>query len=291
MATKKAVSKSSTSTAKKPTTVKKVSKTTVKKTTVKAVASRNASSVFSLASVKNAPFIAALVGEFIGTFLLATAVITGQGQPIIVLFALAGIVLLVGALSGAHLNPAITVGAWVTRRISGLKALGYVVAQIFGAIAAFALLSAFVGGAAAPEATQYGAQSAPALFQATALPEGKEWYIFFAELVGALILGFAVSNALREKKDRVAAAFTVGLGIFVGLLLAASAAAFVGGSAIINPAVAGALEAFKTVVPTVAGASWHFWPIFVYVIAPAIGAIIGFFVQDILRTASKNDEE
>lgn len=287
MATKKAVSKSSTSTAKKPTTAKKASTSKVKKTTVKAVASKNAA--FSFTTIKNAPFIAALIGEFIGTLLLTTSIIAGQGQPIIVLFAIAGIVLLVGALSGAHLNPAITIGAWVTRRISALKALGYVIAQVFGAIAAFALLSAFIGGAVQPAANDPYTQAAT-LFKATALPEGKEWYIFFAEVVGAIILGFAVSNALREKKDRVAAAFTVGLGIFVALLLAASAAAYVGGSAVINPAVAGALQAFSTVIPTVAGASWQFWPLFVYIIAPIAGAIIGFFIQDLLRTA-KNDQE
>lgn len=59
---------------------------------------------------------------------------------------------------------------------------------------------------------------------------GKEWYVFFAELLGTAILGFAIANATREVQDRVAAAFTAGLGIFIALMVAVSAASYVGAS-------------------------------------------------------------
>ena len=166
---------------------------------------------------------------------------------------------------------------WATRKVTAQRALGYIVAQFLGAGLAFAVLSAFVHGAApvAAQAQAYG-QAAAALFQANALPAGKEWYIFFAELMGATILGFAYANALRETKDRVASAFTVGLGIFVALLLAASAAAYVGGSAVINPAVALSLGALK----------WELWPLAVYILAPVIGGVLGFILHDIMRVES-----
>jgi aquaporin Z len=218
------------------------------------------------------PVTAALIAEFIGTFLFAGAVIAGQGQPIIILFALAGIVLLVGALSGAHVNPAITIGAWVTRKITGLRAIGYIIAQLLGALAALGTLHAFLGGVAEPAAGY-----APAsLYEAATIPAGKEWYIFFAELLGTAILGFAIATVIRFKADRVASAFTAGLGIFVALLLAASAAAYVGGTAIINPAVALSLNALK----------WEMWPLAVYVLAPVVGAVVGFVVHDILQVES-----
>ena len=51
--------------------------------------------------VLNAP-LGALLGEAVGTFLLAAVVIATQGQPIFILFALAAIVLTVGNLSGAR---------------------------------------------------------------------------------------------------------------------------------------------------------------------------------------------
>jgi aquaporin Z len=266
MATKKAASPVKKSTAKKPT------KTTrsAKSSTVKAVATSKSTMMFK-SPFLNMPVGAALVAEFIGTFLFAGAVIAGQGQPIIILFALAGIVLLVGALSGAHLNPAITIGAFVTRKITGLRAIGYIVAQFLGALTALGALNAFVGGA-----VQTAGYPAATLYEAATIPAGKEWYIFFAEVLGTAILGFAIATVLKYKADRVAAGLTAGFGIFVALLLAASAAAYVGGTAIINPAVALSLNALK----------WELWPLAAYVLAPVIGAVIGFVVQDILQVES-----
>jgi aquaporin Z len=262
MATKKAVPSVKKSTAKKPTK-------TTKTSTVKAVvASQPARALFS-SPLKSMPVAAALAAEFIGTLLFTGAIIAGQGQPIIILFAFAGIVLLVGSLSGAHLNPAITIGAWVTRKISGVKAIGYIVAQFVGALAALGILHTFVAGAAQP-AAGYAAAS---LYQAVALPAGKEWYIFFSELIGAAILGLVIATAIQAKSDRLTSAFTAGLGIFVALLLAASAAAYVGGTAIINPAVALSLNALK----------WEMWPLAVYVLAPVIGGVVGFILHDVMH--------
>ncbi|MBC7943630.1 aquaporin [Candidatus Saccharibacteria bacterium] len=271
MATKKAVAS-----VKHSTVAAKTSNT--KASSVKAVSS-NRKTWLSGSPLSRAPFVGALVAEFVGTFLLASTIITGQGQPIIILFAFAGIALLVGALSGAHLNPAISIAAWATRRVTGLRALGYIGAQFLGAGLAFAVLNAFVGGAAPvdAQAQAFGQQAAASLFHATALPAGKEWYIFFAELLGTTILGFALANALRERKDRVASALTGGLGIFVALLVAASAAAYVGGSAILNPAAALSLQALK----------WELWPLAVYVLAPVIGGIVGFILNDVLQ--AEND--
>ena len=113
MATKK------TASAKKSVTNKSSSKVT----TVKAVSSKKpASTLFGL-KLTRSPQLGAGVAEFVGSFLLAAAVIAGQGQPIIVLFAVVGVVLVVGGMSGAHINPAITIGAWATRKISGVRAL------------------------------------------------------------------------------------------------------------------------------------------------------------------------
>lgn len=259
--------------------VSSVHKSTVKAASVQAVSS-NKTTWLSRSPLVRAPFIGALVAELIGTFLLASAVIAGQSSPIVIMFAIAGIVLLVGALSGAHLNPAVTIGAWATRKVTGLRALGYIVAQFLGAGLAFAVLSAFVHGAApvTAQAQAYG-QAAAALFQANALPAGKEWYVFFAELMGTTILGFAYANALRETKDRVATAFTVGFGVFVALLLAAYATSFVTGNVVLNPAVALSLQ-------TIDFSKLALWPFAVYLIAPVIGGVLGFILHDILRVES-----
>lgn len=243
---------------------------TKKKTTTKTV-TRSSSSTSAKDLVLNAP-LGALFGELIGTFLLAAIVIATQGQPIFVLFALTAIVLTVGNLSGSHVNPAITFGAWATKKVSTARAVGYIVFQVLGAMLAFAALNALLGGEAAQQNPLTGQAQAPSLFSATQLTDGKEWYAFWAGILGAAIFGFAVSNALREKKERFAAAFTVGGGLFLGLIVA-------GSTAIINPAVAVSLQAFTGLK----GDNALMYAVLVHVIAPLVGAAIGFFLYDYCR--------
>jgi aquaporin Z len=93
-------------------------KTTTKVTTVKAAAPAVATSRSARFKFSRAPLLAASVAEFVGTFLLAGVVLAASGQPLFVLFAVLAIVLTVGGVSGAHLNPALTIGALATRRIT-----------------------------------------------------------------------------------------------------------------------------------------------------------------------------
>ncbi|HSW77608.1 MAG TPA: aquaporin [Candidatus Chromulinivoraceae bacterium] len=284
MATKKAASS-----AKKSTNKSTAAKQTMTKvTTVKAVESRpvmQAASSPKKRSLKfglsRTPLVGALIAEFLGTFILAGAVIAGQGQPILVFFALAGVVLTIGTISGGYANPALVLGAWVTKRMSGIRALAYIVAEVLGAMLALVILDAYVNNAPAGSSASTYASSAQ-LFKAAAIPQGKEWFIFLSEFIGAIIFGFAVAGATREKKERTAAALTVGLGAFLGLMMAGSAATMLGGSAILNPALAVALQAidFASV-----------WPILVYVIGASLGAIIGFVLYDLIRTSEEPEEK
>ena len=98
----------------------------------------------------------ALAAETIGTFLFffiaagAGLVATGDPASTLLIVALAhGLVLAVlvsslGAVSGAHFNPAVTLGLWVAGKIDAAKGAAYVVAQLIGAVAAgFALAWCF----------------------------------------------------------------------------------------------------------------------------------------------------
>ena len=273
MATKKAASTNKKATVKKTSIASPVVKTTVK--TVSATAPKAGLGSHIESSFQSKRLWRALAAEFIGTFLLAGVVIAGQGQPIFVLFALVGIVLLLGAVSGAHVNPAVTIGAWATRRIGWLRAVGYILVQFLGAAAAFFAFSAFIGGAnAVSEQQQLYGQTAPTLFAAVDLAKisGKEWFVFFAELLGVAILGFAYATASRTR-DRLAAAFSIGLGIFIALMIGITLTGYVAGSSIINPAVALSLQAYTA----------NAWTYIVYALAPIIGGVIGFLLHDLLR--------
>lgn len=273
MATNKAATTTKKTPAKKSAVVKTTKKTV---STAPVAAASSALSVHIHTSLRSRPLWRALGAELVGTFLFAGVVIAGQEQPIFVLFGLAGIVLLFGAVSGAYVNPAITIGALVTRRIGWLRAIGYVIAQLLGAALAYVVLSSFIGGANAVSASAqaYG-QTAPALYAAADVSKlvGKEWFIFFAELTGTAILGLAMANVSRSR-DNVTRSLTAGFGIFVGLMISVSAASYVGATAIINPAVAISLHAY----------SWaNIWPFAIYAIAPVIGAVVGFVIYDLLK--------
>jgi MIP family channel proteins len=103
----------------------------------------------------------ALIAEGAGTFLfffvgigsaamVDWSAVVGQELPGLLVVALAhGLVLAVlvsslGAVSGAHFNPAVTFGVWVAGQIGGRKAIAYVVAQLVGGVmAAFVLRTVF----------------------------------------------------------------------------------------------------------------------------------------------------
>jgi aquaporin Z len=85
---------------------------------------------------------AALIAEFIGTFALvfvgAGAIINGQAGLLGVAFAhgltIAAFGSAFGAVSGGHFNPAVTLAMVSINKIDPVRALGYIVAQVLGAI-------------------------------------------------------------------------------------------------------------------------------------------------------------
>ena len=269
MATKKAGS-----TAKKTTRAKsQPAKSTV--TTVRAVEATKPVKTGSRFNDRSTRRAAALVGEFIGTFLLASAFLVTKGEPLYMGFVLITLVLVVGTLSGAFLNPLLTVGAWATRKLTHLRAASYIVAQLLGAVAAYVVLSAFVGGAS-QETSAYAAQTQE-VFKMAVLTDKNHWFAFFAELLGATIFAFAVAGAWREKTDRVAKALTVGFGLFVAALVSGVALSYVGANVALNPAVALAATAVDwTKIDWLAALA--------YLVAPLIGGILGFALRDVVET-------
>ena len=283
MATKKTASAKKS----KPTVAKQ---TKTKVTTVKAVAADATPATSSRSKTpklfQGRSFIlGAFIAEFIGAFILATAAVLTRGEPLYVGFTLIAVVLIVGTLSGSHVNPLVTVGAWATRKITGKRALGYVAAQVLGALLAFVVVSAFFN--AAPEVSQQAAmvgQQATEMFKANPIPAGKEFYVFFAEMLGATIFALAMSSAIREKRNRAAQALTIGLGFFVALMIAGLTVSAVGGSVVVNPAIAFTVQA-------VSFTSLDLWAILSYIVAPIIGGTIGFFLYDVLRGESDGGDD
>jgi len=275
MATKKAASRAKTTTRKSP--AKKP--TTTKVTTVKAVSAAPARRQNGrLFTFSHAPLIGAGIAELVGMFLFATGVLVVQGTSFYIGFVLAVVVLAIGTMSGAHVNPLLTVGAWVNRRIGGVRALVYLVAQVLGALLALVVMSAYVS--TAPEVSQQAqlmGQSAATLFEAAKLPDGKEWIVLSAELLGSIIFAFVTASAWRMRA-KLSSAFTIGFGFFLALAVAGlGAAGYVGAAAVLNPALAISLQAYSD--STV-------WAIAIYGLIPLVGGIAGIALNNLLNRES-----
>jgi aquaporin Z len=80
----------------------------------------------------------ASTAEFLGTFLLIS-VIAFIGNPYAIGAALAAAIVLVGGISGGHFNPAVSLWAYISGKISSSTLTAYVIAQFAAAIAVFLL--------------------------------------------------------------------------------------------------------------------------------------------------------
>jgi glycerol uptake facilitator-like aquaporin len=204
----------------------------------------------------------ALIAELVGTFILTFAVLNTTGNAIVAAITVLILVLMLSRLSGGHINPAVTISLLVTRQITWVRALGYLVAQFLGAMLAVVVASNFLAGV-----TDQMTGEAAKVFHVTV---SGDWKPFFAEMIGAVIFGFGVSAAVFGKKEGFDAAFTIGGALLLGLIIATS-----GSNAILNPAVAlgaGALD-FKNI-----------WGPLAYGLAPLIGAAVGAFLYKLLQS-------
>lgn len=272
MATKKAKATVKKTTVKKPQVAK--SKKVTKEVKASLLVKIQKVIACKCSAAKDMPSIGALIAEFIGTFMLIAAIFAVQGQPLFVAFAVIGIVLIIAGASKAHINPAVTVGAWVTHKICSSCAIGYIAAQALGAGAGFLVINAFLENAKSAATDVYSA--APTMFHAATLAPGKEWFVLFAELLGSFILALGVSKAMKSAKAIYA--ITYGFAVLIALIIAGSVTSMLlteSNTALtfLNPATAIAANAV----------SWNLWPIVIFIVTPVIGAIAGFALNDLLK--------
>jgi aquaporin Z len=81
--------------------------------------------------------------EFLGTFLFLSVVVA-TSNPLLIAGALLTVILLIGNISGCHVNPAISVMLWAKGALSNKDLVGYVTAQLAGGLAALAAFKALV---------------------------------------------------------------------------------------------------------------------------------------------------
>ncbi len=224
------------------------------------------------------------VAEAIGTFILVLTIVSTviaaalarpvAGEPYGSLavplaggIGLAIVVASLGHVSGAHLNPAVTIGLAVNRRFPWTYVPAYVGAQFAGAIGA-ALVAWVMFGERARSVANLGAT-----YPASGV---TYWRAFVAEAVVTFLLVLVImSVATDDRVPRGIAAIAIGWAL--------SAAIFISGpvsGAGVNPA-----RAIGPMIP--AGKFTDWW---IYLVAPLIGGVLAATLYDrVLRRGTAPD--
>ena len=175
-----------------------------------------------------------------------------------------------GKISGAHLNPAVTIGLLVSKNISLIDSVYYIVAQVIGACLGSLLLFVCLG---APAVTIGG-------LGATAPGLGVSYIqAMIAECIGTFFLMLVVMGvAVDEKAEPGFAGISIGMTVATVIVVLG---AFTGAS--INPARTFGPYLMDTLL---GGANlWAYFPI--YLIGPIVGAVLAALVYSYL--AKGND--
>jgi len=114
------------------------------------------------------------LAELFGTFtlvLIVTLSLSGKfpiPTPILAALVLGTFVYTIGAISGAQINPAVTIGVWTIKKITTKDALVYIISQFAGALLALFVAVAIVG------------EKLPQMPHTT-------WVMGFGELIGTML--------------------------------------------------------------------------------------------------------
>lgn len=240
---------------------------------------------------KSGKIFGALIGELLGTAAISAIVLTLGLNPIYVVFAYLGITLAVFKLSGANLNPVITAGMLATRRMSAIRGVLYLIAQVLGAWIAYLIVNAFLQAGIATGNVQ-STTALPALATADSITVATEgasyfWAITMIEFIGAIIFAFIFARALAYKRSSFTFAATVAAGMFTAILFALTISMnYLGISQeytyVLNPATAVVYGLFPSSAEGFDALMQALMPMLVsYVIFPVLGGIVGFYASDI----------
>lgn len=150
----------------------------------------------------------------------------------------------VGNVSGAHINPAVTLGFWAARRIPLREAAAYIAVQCAGALGASLTLRALFPAHAGLGGT---------------IPSGSAMQSFALELVLTLILMFVILSVSTGSKER-------------GIMAGAAVGAVVGLGALFAGPISGAsMNPARSLGPAVVALRLD--ALWIYLTAPVIGAL------------------
>ena len=159
-----------------------------------------------------------------------------------------------GDISGAHLNPAVTLGFWVSGRLPALTVPAYLLSQFAGAVSASATLWLLF-----PSSETYGAT----------VPSGPPLQSFFLEIILTMILMLVIIHVSTGSKEQ---------GIMAGIAIGAT----VGLEALVGGPICGAsMNPARSLAPAIISGNFtHLW---IYFTGPVIGALASIATWKIIQ--------
>ena len=219
----------------------------------------------------------ALAGEVLGTmFLLLFLMTLGIFQPLYTFIAVLGLTATFYGISGAHLNPVITAGMMASRRISAIRGVLYILAQILGAWLGYLIASAFWNA---------GGQTTM-LPQIVEVPSEFFWPVTLIEMLGAAMIAFFYTRALQYRRSTLTVATAIAGGIaFTSVIVIIVSSTFLGlgQSFALNPAAALMYQILPSggdnIGDLLGGVALA---LVTYVIFPVIGGVLGAYISDVI---------
>lgn len=223
------------------------------------------------------PLIAEFIGPFALTFIGAGAIMVAfmQGYApsdggVLVAVALAhglAIGLMIagaGHISGGHFNPAVTVGMWLGGRIGTLKAIGYIVVQLAGAVVA-ALFLRYIFPAAVRDGTDFGVPTLAAAGANKYLIVGRAHGLVIEAILTFFLMFVITGSAVDKRGFGAIAPLAIGLTITMDI--------FMGG-----PLTGAAMNPSREFGVALVHGEWSNW--WVYWIGPIVGACVASIVHN-----------
>jgi aquaporin Z len=222
--------------------------------------------------------------EFVGTFWL---VLGGCGSAVLAAgfpqlgIAFAGVALAfgltvltmayaIGAISGAHLNPAVTIGLWTAKRFESKDVFPYVAAQVAGAIVAAGVLYVIASGQAG-----FNAGNGFASNGYDDHSPGK--YGLFSCLVCEVVMTFIFLIVILGATDRRAPAGFAGIAIGLCLTLIHLISI-----PVTNTSVNPARSTGPAIFAAIGGAGWAIQQLWLFWVAPIVGAVMAGSIYPLL---------
>lgn len=172
----------------------------------------------------------------------------------------------IGGISGCHINPAITLGAFVAGRINSKDAMMYMIFQVIGAIIGSAIIYALLST---------GSHNGPTITGANGFKDGMLLQAFIAEVVLTFIFVLVVLGTTDSKKG---AGNFAGLAIGLSLVLIHIVGIPITGTSV-NPA--------RSIAPAIFQGGAALSQLWVFIIAPFVGAVLSAFCWKIIGGEEK----